>query len=194
VVSLSLSHLCLCVWTLYISLSLISHVSPCVQVPADIALVFANECKVDNSSLTGESEPVDRTNVCGVDHNGGPVTTAFEANNLCFFTTIVVTGNCKGVVIGTADNTAMGQIAGLTTETTNDASPIATEIAKFIHLISAVAIVLVRETPLSALHMEEPSAPQRADTDLRGPCLDRALRSSSSAPCWGQRSSPTSCS
>ena len=70
------------------------------------------------------------------------MTTAFEANNLCFFTTIVVTGNCKGVVVGTADNTAMGQIAGLTTETTNDASPIAQEIEKFIHLISAVAIVL----------------------------------------------------
>ena len=41
------------------------------QVPADIALVWANECKVDNSSLTGESEPQDRSNVCGTDANGG---------------------------------------------------------------------------------------------------------------------------
>jgi sodium/potassium-transporting ATPase subunit alpha len=106
------------------------------QVPADVMLVRANECKVDNSSLTGESEAQDRGS------EPGNVNTAFEAPNLAFFTTIVVTGTCKGVVVGTADNTAMGQIAGLTTETTNDESPIASEIKKFIHLISAVAIVL----------------------------------------------------
>lgn len=46
------------------------------QVPADIAIIFANECKVDNSSLTGESEPQDRSNVCGTDAHGGEWHTA----------------------------------------------------------------------------------------------------------------------
>ena len=36
----------------------------------------------------------------------------------------------------------MGQIAGLATETSNEASPINIEISKFIQLISAVAITL----------------------------------------------------
>jgi len=107
------------------------------QVPADICLVRAMEFKVDNSSLTGESEAQDRTAVCSQD-----VSTAFEAENLCFFTTIVTTGQGIGVVVGTADNTAMGQIAGLATETSTKDSPISIEIAKFIHLISIVAIVL----------------------------------------------------
>lgn len=112
------------------------------QVPADIMVCVCSEFKVDNSSLTGESEAQDRSPECGTNHDGSPVNTAFEAQNLAFFTTIAVTGTCKGIVVGTADNTAMGQIAGLTTETTNDESPIASEIKKFIHLISAVAMVL----------------------------------------------------
>eukprot|EP00959_Pyramimonas_sp_CCMP1952_P270988 5665526-Pyramimonas_sp.AAC.1 len=96
-----------------------------------------DETQVDNSSLTGESEPQDRGTVCSQ-----AVTSAFEAENLCFFTTIVTTGQGVGVVVGTADNTAMGQIAGLATETATHDSPISIEIEKFIHLISAVAIVL----------------------------------------------------
>jgi len=107
------------------------------QIPADIMLVKASEFKVDNSSLTGESEPQERSNVCSQN-----ISSAFEAENLCFFTTIVTTGAGTGVVVGTADNTAMGQIAGLATETATHDSPISIEIAKFIHLISAVAIVL----------------------------------------------------
>jgi len=108
------------------------------QVPADLQIIKATEFKVDNSSLTGESEAQDRSNNPG----GASITTAFEAENLCFFTTIAVTGTCTGIVVGIADGTAMGQIAGLATETTNDETPISKEIKKFIHLISAVAITL----------------------------------------------------
>mmetsp|Transcript_17079 Transcript_17079/g.20561 ORF Transcript_17079/g.20561 Transcript_17079/m.20561 type:complete len:1160 (+) Transcript_17079:196-3675(+) len=112
------------------------------QVPADIRVMTANECKVDNSSLTGESEPVDRTPNLARDMAGNLVTQPMEAENLVFYTTMITTGSLRGVVIGTGDRTAMGQIAGLTTETVNDASPIAQEIEKFVHLISGVAIVL----------------------------------------------------
>ena len=65
----------------------------------------ANELKVDNSSLTGESDAQDRGTECGAGAGN-----AFEAENLAFFTTIVVTGTLRGIVVGTADNTAMGQV------------------------------------------------------------------------------------
>jgi sodium/potassium-transporting ATPase subunit alpha len=65
-----------------------------------------------------------------------------EASNLCFYTTIINSGSGRGVVIGSGDRTVMGQIAGLATETSNEASPINVEISKFILLISAVAITL----------------------------------------------------
>ena len=102
----------------------------------------SNELKVDNSSLTGESEPQDRTPALSVDKDGKLVTQPLEAENLCFYTTIINSGAGRGVVIGTGDRTVMGQIAGLATETSNEDSPISVEIKKFIQLISAVAITL----------------------------------------------------
>jgi len=112
------------------------------QVPADIRVMRSNELKVDNSSLTGESEPQDRTPDLTYDHQGKLVTQPLEANNLCFYTTIINSGSGRGIVIGSGDRTVMGQIAGLATETSTEDSPISKEIKKFIQLISCVAITL----------------------------------------------------
>ena len=112
------------------------------QVPADIRVCKANDLKVDNSSLTGESEPQERVTGLAKDAQGNEITTVLEATNLLFYTTIINSGNGKGVVIGTGDRTVMGQIAGLTLETGAEETPIAKEIHAFILLISAVAMVL----------------------------------------------------
>lgn len=101
--------------------------------------------KVDNSSLTGESEPQDRCTECQVETDSFGQKRSIppiEANNLVFYTTMVNAGSGKGIVIGTADRTVMGQIAGLATETSAEATPIAKEIKKFITLISIIAITL----------------------------------------------------
>ncbi|XRB13570.1 sodium/potassium-transporting ATPase subunit alpha [Pseudoscourfieldia marina] len=112
------------------------------QVPADIRVVKCNDLKVDNSSLTGESEPQERVTGLAKDSDGNEITTVLEATNLLFYTTIINSGNGKGVVIGTGDHTVMGQIAGLTLETGAEETPIAKEIHAFILLISAVAMIL----------------------------------------------------
>ncbi|CAD7697224.1 unnamed protein product [Ostreobium quekettii] len=116
------------------------------QVPADIRIIAATDMKVDNSSLTGESEPQERDPKVperSLDENGHPrPVPPIEASNLVFYTTIISAGSGRGVVVGTGDHTVMGQIAGLATETSSEATPIAKEIKKFIQLISAVAISL----------------------------------------------------
>lgn len=76
------------------------------QVPADIRIVSCRQCKVDNSSLTGESEPQMRS----TDYvNDNPI----EAFNLAFFSTNCIEGSAQGIVISTGDRTVMGRIAGL---------------------------------------------------------------------------------
>lgn len=76
------------------------------RVPADIRIIFAHQFKVDNSSLTGESEPQAR----GTDYlNENPL----EAFNLAFFSTNCIEGHALGVVFSTGDRTVMGRIAGL---------------------------------------------------------------------------------
>ena len=112
------------------------------QVPADIRVMRSNELKVDNSSLTGESEPQTRSPELTYDDAGKLVTQPLEASNLCFYTTIINSGSGRGIVIGSGDRTVMGQIAGLATETSTEDSPISKEIKKFIQLISCVAITL----------------------------------------------------
>lgn len=68
------------------------------RVPADLRILSAMGFKVDNSSLTGESEPQSRSAECT---NGNPL----ETKNLAFFSTNAVEGNAVGVVVNTGDRT-----------------------------------------------------------------------------------------
>jgi len=105
-------------------------------VPADIRVLECspNMC-VDNSSLTGESEPQKRKNECTHDD-------VLETANLCFFGTQVPEGSCKGVVVKIGDDTVIGRIASLALTTETEQTPINREIEHFIRIISAIAIVL----------------------------------------------------
>merc|ERR1719295_1371199 len=105
------------------------------RIPADIRVLESRGFKVDNSSLTGESEPQAR----------GPEFThenPLETKNLAFFSTNAVEGTCVGMVVNIGDNTVMGRIAGLASGLASDETPIAKEIAHFIHIITGVAVFL----------------------------------------------------
>jgi len=105
------------------------------RVPADIRVLSAHGFKVDNSSLTGESEPQTRTAEFTHDN-------PLETRNLAFFSTNAVEGTCRGVVVNTGDQTVMGRIANLASGLEMGETPIAREIAHFIHLITGVAVFL----------------------------------------------------
>merc|ERR1712180_428496 len=105
------------------------------RIPADLRVLEARGFKVDNSSLTGESEPQSRSPDFT---NENPL----ETKNLAFFSTNAVEGTCVGVVVHIGDNTVMGRIAGLASGLETGETPIAKEIAHFIHLITGVAVFL----------------------------------------------------
>ena len=105
------------------------------RLPADIRVAESRGFKVDNSSLTGESEPQSRSSEFTHDN-------PLETKNLAFFSTNAVEGTCKGIVVNIGDNTVMGRIAGLASGLETGDTPIAKEIAHFIHLITGVAVFL----------------------------------------------------
>merc|ERR1711981_1527597 len=105
------------------------------RVPADLRVLEARGFKVDNSSLTGESEPQARTPEFTHDN-------PLETKNLAFFSTNAVEGTCKGCVVNIGDYTVMGRIAGLTSGLEAGDTPIAKEIHHFINLITGVAVFL----------------------------------------------------
>jgi sodium/potassium-transporting ATPase subunit alpha len=108
--------------------------------------------KVDNSSLTGQSEPQTRSNEM-VHEN------PLETKNLAFLSTFAVEGliciffffylnkivkisTARGIVVRTGDRSVMGRIAGLASGLSTSETPIAKAIAQFIHIITGVSIFL----------------------------------------------------
>ncbi|KAL2917749.1 hypothetical protein HK105_202622 [Polyrhizophydium stewartii] len=104
------------------------------KIPADLRIFWANELKVDNSSLTGEADPQKRT---GDNSMQNPL----EATNLVFNGTLAVNGDGYGIVIRTGDNTVIGQIASLTANEQRRSSPLSEEIDTFVKIIAGVAAV-----------------------------------------------------
>ncbi|KAJ0009455.1 hypothetical protein NQD34_001157 [Periophthalmus magnuspinnatus] len=105
------------------------------RIPADLRIISAHGCKVDNSSLTGESEPQTRTPDFS---NENPL----ETRNIAFFSTNCVEGTARGIVISTGDRTVMGRIATLASGLEVGRTPISIEIEHFIHIITGVAVFL----------------------------------------------------
>ncbi len=105
------------------------------QVPADARLVEVAGLKVDNSSLTGESEPQLRT-IYPTDKR------LLESRNVVFSGTTVQAGEGKGIVFATAMKTQIGRTADLTQSVAVQEIPIRREILHFTRIISAIAVVM----------------------------------------------------
>ena len=71
------------------------------RIPADIRILKNSGLKVDNSSLTGEAEPLSRSPECT--HNN-----PLETKNLAFFSTFAVEGSAIGMVVRTGDQYSYG--------------------------------------------------------------------------------------
>uniref|UniRef100_A0A1I8EIX7 Na(+)/K(+)-exchanging ATPase n=1 Tax=Wuchereria bancrofti TaxID=6293 RepID=A0A1I8EIX7_WUCBA len=105
------------------------------RIPADVRVITSSGLKVDCSTLTGESEPQNRSPECT---HVNPL----ETNNLVLFGTGAVEGKCKGIVVLTGDRTIMGRIAYLTSRVDSGKTPIGREIDHFITIIGIVAATI----------------------------------------------------
>eukprot|EP00126_Sphaerothecum_destruens_P010608 Sdes_comp20784_c0_seq1m16887 len=105
------------------------------RIPADIILVDSANFKVDNSSLTGESEPQKRFPASTHDN-------PLESANIAFSTTTCVEGHCSGVVISIGDHTMIGRLASLVSSAGPLDTPMGREIRTFIKYITILAGVL----------------------------------------------------
>jgi sodium/potassium-transporting ATPase subunit alpha len=106
------------------------------NIPCDIVLFLTNEMKVNNASLTGESEDIQ------IDPSLPPTQNIFESKNVAFFGTSCTAGSGTGICFKTGDNTVIGQIANLASSAESAETPLSIEIERFIKIISAVAVTL----------------------------------------------------
>lgn len=79
------------------------------MIPADVRVIETKDLFVSQSSLTGESEPIEkRPDARGRKYVRGSVV---ELDNICYMGSNVISGSATAVVFGTGGNTYLGTIA-----------------------------------------------------------------------------------
>ncbi len=81
-------------------------------VPADLRIIEAKNLLVDESILTGESEPTAK-----ISEKIDKVESIFDAKNILFSGTSIISGKAKGIVIFTGKESQIGKIGKLMEET-----------------------------------------------------------------------------
>ena len=100
------------------------------MVPADVRILEAKDLFISQSSLTGESEPVEKFAEC---ENNKVQTT--DLPNIAFMGSTVISGSAKAIVIAVGNNTMLGTMAKeLNTE------PVQTSFDKGVNAVSWVLI------------------------------------------------------
>jgi magnesium-transporting ATPase (P-type) len=93
------------------------------NIPADLRLIEAENMKVQESSLTGESGSVSKE----AEPLEGKKSTG-DQSNMAFSSTSVTNGNGTGVVIATAEETEIGKISSAVSEQSHQKTPLMREI------------------------------------------------------------------
>jgi sodium/potassium-transporting ATPase subunit alpha len=109
------------------------------KIAADIRVIESNSLKVDNSILTGESEPISLTDKCTNPEN------YMESKNVLFMGTSIVDGSGTGIVVATGNNTMMGKIAKMAAKST-PMTPIQKEIYIFMIIICIAGFITALTT------------------------------------------------
>ncbi|MBX7444548.1 MULTISPECIES: cation-transporting P-type ATPase [unclassified Arthrobacter] len=95
------------------------------RIPADVAMLSASACAVDESMLTGESEPVAKT--AGDSGWGG---------------TFLVNGEAEAAVTATGAGTRLAGIAALTSGAVPPPTPLSLELRRIVRVIAGVALAI----------------------------------------------------
>ncbi|WP_331315852.1 cation-transporting P-type ATPase [Methylobacterium mesophilicum] len=107
-------------------------------VPADLRLVEASNLSADESALTGESVPVDKSTAPNADQ-----TRLAERSSMLFRGTLVTRGSGIGVVVATAAGTELGGIARLAEQAAPDSSPLERRLERLSRQIVWVVLGIV---------------------------------------------------
>jgi P-type Ca2+ transporter type 2C len=108
-------------------------------IPADLRLTESVNLKVQESSLTGESVPVDKQTgaLQGEDIPLG------DRTNMAFSSGMVTYGRGKGVVVGTGMKTEVGKIAGMLSETIDTETPMTHRLEQLGKVLGIAALAIV---------------------------------------------------
>ncbi len=110
-------------------------------IPADLRIIEAVNLKSQESSLTGESVPVDKNTEVIKDEKVG----LGDRENMLFSSSLITYGRGKGIVVETGMNTEVGKIAKIINDTDANITPLQAKLNKLGKTlgIAALAICIV---------------------------------------------------
>lgn len=100
------------------------------KVPADMRLLAVRNLRIDESALTGESLPVEKT----AGELGHDALLA-DRRNMVYASTLVTYGQGKGIVTAIGNHTEVGRISELIASADELATPLTRKIAHFSHIL-----------------------------------------------------------
>lgn len=106
-------------------------------IPADARIIDSVNMKVDESTLTGESLPVEKDATAKIK----PKAPLGDRLNMLFSGCLVTSGRARAVVVETGMGTEIGKIAGLLNKTRKTKTPLQKKTAKLGKNLTIVAVV-----------------------------------------------------
>lgn len=107
-------------------------------VPADLRIVEAVNLKSQESSLTGESVPVEKMSAIIENKEIG----IGDVTNMLFSSSLITYGRGTGIVVETGMNTEVGKIAEIISDTVKDETPLQVKLNKLGKTLGIVALVI----------------------------------------------------
>ncbi|WP_166508791.1 cation-translocating P-type ATPase [Spiroplasma chinense] len=107
-------------------------------VPAELRIIEASDLMIDESILTGESVPVEKTD----EPLTKQTTILAEMKNVAFMSTFTTGGRAIGVVIKTGVDTEIGKIATSINENDEESTPLEKKMAKFTMQIALLSFAI----------------------------------------------------
>ena len=107
-------------------------------VPADLRIIESVNLKSQESALTGESVPVEKSSDVIEDKNIG----IGDRTNMLFSSSLITYGRGKGIVVETGMNTEVGKIAGIINETENTQTPLQLKLNKLGKILGIAALII----------------------------------------------------
>ena len=122
------------------------------RVPADLRLIATSNLSIDESPLTGESAPVEKSDAA-LEDAASPLA---ERTNMAYAGTTVTRGNGRAVVVATGMQTELGRIAGLTDAAREPKTPLQKAMKALSGRLVGVAIAFSVLVPLIGILRGQP--------------------------------------
>jgi cation-transporting ATPase F len=116
------------------------------KVPADLRLLRSRELRIDESALTGESTPAEKSVEPLAEE-----TVLGDRANMAYSGSLTVHGSAAGIATATGDRTEIGRVSELTASADPLATPLTRKIERFSHLLLMVILSLAALTMAAGL-------------------------------------------